>query len=49
VLDYLLTPFVLEVDVDIRWFLALGTDEALEQQVDSVGIDRGDTEAITDR
>ena len=34
VLDHLLAPLVLEVDVDVGRLLALGRDEALEQHVD---------------
>ena len=34
VLDHLLAPLVLEVDVDVGRLVALGRDEALEQQVD---------------
>ena len=34
VLDHLLAPLVLEIDVDVGRLVALGADEALEQQVD---------------
>ena len=40
---------MLEIDVDIRRLVALGRDEALEQQVDLAGIDGGDAEAVADR
>ena len=40
---------MLEVDVDVGRLVALGRDEALEQQIDAVGIDGGDAEAIADR
>ena len=40
VLDHLLAPLVLEIDVDVGRLVALVADEALEQQVDLVGIDR---------
>ena len=46
VLDHLLAPLVLEIDVDVGRLAALGADEALEQHVDLLGIDRGDAEAI---
>ena len=48
-LDHLLAPRVLEIDVDIRRLLAVGADEALEQQIDLGRIDRGDPEAVADR
>ncbi len=48
VLDHLLAPFVLEIDVDIRRLAALLADEALEQQIDLGGVDGGDAEHITD-
>ena len=39
ILDHLLAPLVLEVDVDVGRLAAVGGDEALEQQVD-LGRDR---------
>ena len=48
VLDHLLAPLVLEVDVDVGRLVALGRDEALEQEVDANRIDRGDPKAIAD-
>ena len=48
VLDHLLAPLMLEIDVDIGRLVARGADEALEQDVDARGIDRGDAEAIAD-
>ena len=48
VLDDLLAALVLEVDVDVGRLAPFGGDEALEQQVDFLGIDLGDAEAITD-
>ena len=48
VLDHLLAPLVLEIDVDIGRLAALRGDEALEQQVDGIGVDLGDAEAIAD-
>ena len=46
VLDDFLAPLVLEVDVDVRRLASLSGHEALEQQIDLGGIDRGDTERI---
>ena len=48
-LDYLLSPLMLEVDVDVRRLLALLADEAFEQQVVDRRVDRGDAQAIADR
>ena len=48
VLDHLLAPLMLEIDVDVRRLVARGADEALEQQIDVGGIDGGDAEAIAD-
>src|SRR6516225_11282156 len=48
VLDYLLAPLMLEIDIDVGRFIAGSTDEALEQYVDPRRIDRGDAEAIAD-
>jgi hypothetical protein len=48
VLDHLLAPLVLEVDVDVGRLVALGGDEALEEKVDAVRVDRGDAEAVAD-
>ncbi len=48
VLDHLLAPLMLEIDVDVGRLAPLGRDEALEQQVDAIGIDLGDAEAIAD-
>ena len=39
VLDHLLAPLVLEIDVDVGRLFAVGGDEALEQDIDLVGID----------
>ena len=49
VLDHLLAPLVLEVDVDVGRLVALGRDEALEQKIEARRIDLGDPEAIADR
>ena len=40
ILDHLLAPLVLEVDVDVGGLAPVGGDEALEQQVDLGGVDR---------
>ena len=48
ILDHLLAPLVLEIDVDVGRLLALGRDEALEQEIDLGRIDIGDGEAIAD-
>jgi hypothetical protein len=44
VLDHLLAALVLEIDVDVGRLVALGRDEALEQEVDAGGVDGGDAE-----
>ena len=49
VLDHFLAPFVLEIDVDVGRLVAFDREEALEQQVAVLGIDRGDAEAVADR
>src|SRR5262249_46307976 len=49
VLDHLLAPLVLEVDVDVGRLVAVLRDEAGEQEAALVRIDRGDAEAIADR
>ena len=49
VLEHLLSSLVLEIDVDVRRFVALAADEPLEQQLKPRGIDLGDAEAVTDR
>ncbi len=48
VLNHLLAPLVLEVDVDVGGLGALLGDEPLEQHVLGLGIHRGDAQAITD-
>ena len=49
VLDDLLAPLVLEIDVDVGRFAALGRNEALEQQVEARRVDLGDPETVADR
>ena len=46
--DHLLAALVLEIDVDVGRLAAVGRDEALEQQVDALGIDLGDAETVAD-
>ena len=48
VLDHLLAPLMLEIDVDVGRLAALLGDEALEQQIAGRRIDRGDAEAVAD-
>ena len=48
ILDHLLAPLVLEIDVDVGRLVALGRDEALEQKIEARRIDLGDAEAIAD-
>ena len=49
VLDDLFAALVLEVDIDVGHLVALGGDEALEEQIDLRGIDRGDAETVAHR
>ena len=49
VLDDFFTPFVFEVDIDIRWLETLFGDEAFEQHVHAGRIDFGDEQAVADR
>jgi hypothetical protein len=49
VLDDLLAPLVLEVDVDVGRLVALAADEALEQQRHARRVDLGDAQAVADR
>ena len=37
-----------EIDIDVGRLVARGADEALEQDIDARGIDRGDAKAIAD-
>ena len=43
-----LAPLVLEIDVDVGRLAPFLRDEALEQQIVAVGIDRGDAEHVAD-
>ena len=49
VLDHLLAPLVLEVDVDVGRLVALLRDEALEQHAHPRRIDLGDAERVAHR
>ena len=49
VLDHLLAPLVLEIDVDVGRLAAVFGNEAGEQKLALVRIDLGDAEAIADR
>ena len=49
VLQHLLAPLVLEIDVDVRRLVPLLADEPLEQHVDPLGIDAGHAQAVADR
>ena len=46
VLDHLLAPLVLEIDVDVRRLVPLARNEALEQHVHPHGVDLGDAERV---
>ena len=48
ILDHLLAPLMLEIDVDVRRLLPLRRDEALEQEIDLGRVDIGDGEAVAD-
>ena len=49
VLDHLLAPLVLDVEIDVRRLGALPGQEALEEQAHAHRIDGGDAEAVADR
>ena len=49
VLDDLLAAVALDVDVDVRRAVALGRQEALEQQAERHGVGGGDAEGVADR
>ena len=49
VLDHLLAPLVLEIDIDVGRLAAIRGDEALEQQAAFARIDLGDAQAVADR
>ena len=46
--DDLVAFLVLEIDVDVRRFVAFGRDETLEQERREMGVDLRDAQAITD-
>ena len=49
ILDDLLAPLMLEIDVDVGRLAPLGRDETLEQHIDAGGINGGDAKAIAHR
>ena len=49
VLNDFLAPLMLEIHVDVRWFVALPGNEALEQGIDARRIDFSNAEAIAHR
>ena len=48
ILQHLLAPLVLEIDVDVGGFVPLAADEPLEEHVHPLGIDRRDAQAVAD-
>ena len=48
ILNDLLAPLVLEIDIDVGRLVARVGDEALEEEIVNVGIDLGNPEAIAD-
>ena len=48
VLHHLFAALVLEIDVDVGRLVALGRDEALEQEIEACRVDLGDPEAEAD-
>ena len=48
ILNHLFAALMLEVDVDVGGFVAILGDEPLEQDVDPIGIDGRDAQAIAD-
>ena len=49
VLDHLLAPLVLDVEVDVGWPVAFGGEEALEQQTERDRVGLGDAERVAHR
>ena len=49
VLDHLVAPLVLEIDVDVGRLVALGADETLEQEIEPRRIDLGDPQTEAHR
>ncbi len=49
ILDDLLAPVGLDVDVDVRWAVPFGCQEPFEQQLVAHRVDRGDAERVTHR
>src|ERR1700744_6500776 len=48
-LDDFLAPLMLEIDVDVGRLFALAAEKALEQDLELVGINGGNSKKITDR
>ena len=49
VLDHLLAPLMLEIDVDVGWLAAVRGDETFEQEAALARVDVGDAQAVADR
>ena len=49
VLDHLLAPVALDVDVDVGWPVPFGRQEPFEQQAERHGVGLGDAERVADR
>src|SRR5579883_517793 len=49
ILDHLLAPLMLEIDIDVGRLLALGGDETFEQELHLLRIDGRDAEHVADR
>ena len=49
VLDDLLAPLMLEIDIDIGRLVPLGADKSLDQKIDRLGIRGGDAQQVADR
>ena len=47
VLQHLFAPFMLEIDVDVGRLVTFGADEPLEEHVDSIGVNGGDSQTKT--
>ena len=48
VLQHFFAPFVFEIDVDVRRFVALAADKPFEQHIHVLRIDRRDAQAVAD-
>src|SRR5688572_31717119 len=47
ILYHFFAALMLEVHIDIRWFIACRRDKSFEQQIEFGGVDRSNTQAIT--